>query len=279
MKNLAKYLTLLTIFVTTLSFADGDRIDTSTRPFLENEKNKFLEQEKNKLVKQEKQKFSSEEKLSFAYANDGRIETGLRALSEDEKNELIEQEKQKNSSEEKLSFFQPNYNQYPAIVFNSCTHNLVGVSVLGDYLIIQDGSEWRIKPGYSDIFSWKENHPIVIIENNSFYSSYFHGYHYKMINVQTNADVEVKLHLGPILENPYTLLVAAINPSTCEIILSDNSLWQLDPSQRKLWSKWLVSDGIIVGTNVKGWYNNSYDNILINVNIKDNPNIRANRAE
>ncbi|KKL67463.1 hypothetical protein LCGC14_2134770, partial [marine sediment metagenome] len=57
----------------------------------------------------------------------------------------------------------------------------------------------------------------------------------------------------------------------------DNSLWQLDPSQKKLLLKWIATDGIIIGTNAKGWFNNSYENLLINVNMLQE--IKANRIE
>ena len=217
---------------------------------------------------------------TFAFANDAdRIEVGSRALTENEKKELLEQEKKEFLSSEKKELSPTIYdNQYPPLVFNHYTHNLVGISVLGDYLIIEDGSQWNIKYGSSKAaFSWKENDPIMIVKNNSFYSSYFNGYGYKMVNTRTGSAIEVKLHLSPILDNPYTLQVAAINPTTSEVILSDNSMWQLDPSQKKILMKWIASDVIIVGTNSKGWFNNSYENILINVNMLQE--IKANRVE
>jgi len=216
----------------------------------------------------------------FAFANDDRrVEVGSRQLTEAEKKELFEQEKKEFASSEKKELYPTIYdNQYPPLVFNHYIHNLVGISVLGDYLIIEDGSQWNIKYGSSkEAFSWKDNDPIMIIKNNSFYSSYFYGYKYKMINTRTGSAIEVKLHLSPILDNPYTLQVVAIDPTTSEIILSDNSLWQLDPSQKKLLMKWTTKDVIIIGTNSKGWFNNSYDNILINVNWLQE--IRANRVE
>ncbi|NGX34432.1 MAG: hypothetical protein K1060chlam1_00785 [Candidatus Anoxychlamydiales bacterium] len=220
---------------------------------------------------------------SFAFANENRIETSSRELTENEKKELIEQEKQEFSSTENKVFSQAIYNnQYPPLVFNQTIHNLVGVSVLCDYLIIEDGSEWNIKSGYfKEVFSWQEHDPIVIVKNDSFYSSYFHGYKYKMINANTNTSVEVKMQLNPISDNPYTLQIAAINPTTCEVILTDNSLWECDPSQKRLLEKWIAQDGIIIGTNSKGWFNNTYDNFLINVRIKDYAlqEIKANRVE
>jgi hypothetical protein len=168
-------------------------------------------------------------------------------------------------------------NQYPPLVYNHYIHNLIGISALGDYLIIEDGSQWKIKKGYEqEAFLWQEKDPIMIVMNDSYISSYF-GYKYKMLNARTNTTIEVKLFLGPVLDNSYTLQIVALNAITHEIILSDNTLWQCDPSQYDLFNKWAPGDAIIVGTNVKGWFNNSYENLLININLLQE--IKANRLE
>jgi len=215
--------------------------------------------------------------FSTTFADETRAEVGSNKLSKEEIKEMLKQE------EKEIAFSQNNQvpygyeNPYPALIFNHCTHNIVGVSVLGDYLVIEDGSQWQIRPGYAkEAFLWKEEHPILIVKNDSF-TSYFHGYTYKMINVKRNTAIEVYLDLGPILENQNTLQIAAINPTTCEIILTDNSLWRCDPSQRSLLVKWESKHGIIIGTNKKGWFKSPYDNILIDVyRLED---IRATRVE
>lgn len=216
---------------------------------------------------------------SIAFADEEkRIDPGSRKLTEAEKKEIQDIEKKESKLAINKQIPEVYNNQYPPLIFNHYIHNLSGISALGDYLVIEDGSEWNIKPGYSDeAFSWKESDPILIVLNDSFMSSFLYGYKYKMINARTNAAVEVKLHLGPILTNPYTLQIAYLNPVTYQVILSDNSLWQCDSSQYYLFNKWLPGDGIIIGTNVKGWFTSPNENILINVNLLDE--IRANRVE
>jgi len=206
-----------------------------------------------------------------------RIEPGSRHLTEQEKKEIEEIEKQEfNINKKEVPGI---YNhQYPPLIFNHYIHNLLGVSALGDFLIIEDESEWVIKSGYAnEAFSWKENDPIILVLNDSFLSSHLFGYKYKMINSRTNTSIEVKMNLGPILNNPYTLQIVTLNPITYEVILSDNSIWHCDPSQYHLFNKWIIGDGIIIGTNVKGWFNNSYKNLLINVNLLQE--IRTNRIQ
>lgn len=214
------------------------------------------------------------------FADDTRAEPGSRKLTEDQKKEIEQKQKESITTSKKNYQNLPPYidNQLPPLVFDHNIHSIVGLSVLGDRLIIEDGSEWKIKPeDIQEVSYWKETHPIMIVMNDSFFSSYFQGYRYKMVNVKTNTAIEVKLHLGPILQNQYTLQVAAINPHTCEVIFTDNTLWQCNPSEYYLLDKWLVGDAIIVGTNSRGWFNNTYDYMLINVNLLQE--IKANRVE
>jgi hypothetical protein len=197
-----------------------------------------------------------------------RIEPGTRKFSEKELKELDHFKKQESATINKKQIPAILDNQYPPLLFNYGLHNISGISALGDYLVIEDGSEWNIKPGYADeAFSWRENDPILIVINDSLMSSFFYGYKYKMINTRTNSFVEVKLHLGPILNNPSTLQIAEIIEANHQIILSDNSVWHCDPSQYYIFNKFLPGDGIIIGTNVKSWFNSSYDALLINVNL------------
>lgn len=206
-----------------------------------------------------------------------RIDAGSRRLTEKEKKEAQAIEKNEPKSVSKKSIVGIS-NNLPPFVFDEYIHNIIGISPLGDYLILEDESQWTINSDYQgEVFSWRQSDPIIIELNDHFISNHLYGYKYKMINTKTNTSIDVKLHLGPILTNPCTLQVIAINPITYEVILSDNSVWQCDPYQYYLFDRWLIGDGIIVGTNVKGWFNSSYDNILINVNLLEE--IRSNRVE
>ncbi|OGN65521.1 MAG: hypothetical protein A2888_00570 [Chlamydiae bacterium RIFCSPLOWO2_01_FULL_28_7] len=211
----------------------------------------------------------------FSNETQERVPLGNRKLSEEELKELYSSEE--NSFNEKRTNFN-DYKIYPDLIFNTETHNVEAISVTGDYLVIEDGSEWRIKPYYSaEIFNWALSDPIYIIENDSFLSYWFGGYGYKMINKRRNTYIEVKISQAPRLDSPYLLLVKYIDPMNKEIILSDNSVWSIDTSQSSLFYKFLENDAVIVGRNIKhGWFY-SYENILINVNMLQN--LRANRVK
>ncbi|MBN2479540.1 MAG: hypothetical protein JXA94_04870 [Parachlamydiales bacterium] len=221
---------------------------------------------------------------SSLYAQDSvrRIEPGSRKLTKSELYEINQAKKEELKQSENLNKKESSPlisgNTYPPLIFENDTHNITGISAFGDFLVIEDGSQWRIKQGYAqEVYLWKELDPIIICLNDSIISSYFQGYKYKMINARTNTAIEVILELSPILENPYTIQVVALNPMTYEVLLSDNTYFKCDPSQYYLFQKWIPGDLIIVGTNLKkGWFN-SFDNILINVNLLQE--IKAQRLE
>ncbi|MFA6119046.1 MAG: hypothetical protein WCT85_06755 [Parachlamydiales bacterium] len=205
--------------------------------------------------------------IAFNLYPEDRIESGSRHLSEKENEELLEQQKNTVDSDCYKEYPYNYTNKLLPLIYNQWTHKITGVSVLGDYLVIEDGSEWKINPQHSYIaFSWRETDPILIVVNSSFFSSYFYGYKYKMINAKTDEQIEVKLDLGPVLGNPSTLQITEVNFLSKEVSLNDNSIWKLSPSQGYILEKWLPGDGIIVGTNTKNWRNH-YENILINVNM------------
>lgn len=111
------------------------------------------------------------------------------------------------------------YQEYPPLIFDNYVHNLTGISALGDYVIIEDGSQWKIDiRDYNEAYSWKSTDPILISLNDSFISSFFYGYKYKMTNLKTNTYIEVKLNLGPILTNPLTLFISSINYYSNQVI-------------------------------------------------------------
>ena len=219
--------------------------------------------------------------LSTAYAEEPRVEVNSRELSEAEKQEIenFEKKELQEAPETKKSQIPVIHgNAYPPVLFENDTHNIVGVSALGDYIVLEDGSQWKIKPGYNDeAYLWKELDPILLITNDFFLSSWFSNYKYKLVNARTNTFIEVQLQLGPILDNPNTLFVVGLNPITYEVLLSDDSCWRVDPAQYYIFNKWLINDVVIVGKTKLGWRNSPYENILLNVNMYKN--VRSQRLE
>ncbi len=218
---------------------------------------------------------------TFVYANDSmRVENSSRQISEEKMETFLKQRIEElslsNNTIQKNAW--PNQTYLPPLYLPHGRHNIIGISGLGDSVAIEDGSIWKIRSGYyEEALSWRDEDSIIIVPNKVWFS-WFNSYNYKMINQNTNTFIEVKLHLGPLLDNPYTLQVISISKN--EIILSDNTRWTVRYSDRDLLNDWLLEDGVIVGSDFTiKWFSSSLETILINVNMKGNPYIHATQVQ
>ncbi|MES2272711.1 MAG: hypothetical protein V4487_00765 [Chlamydiota bacterium] len=181
------------------------------------------------------------------------------------------------------------FDRYPPVYYPSSVHWLAAVSALGDSVEIEDGSVWKINSYDSfKALNWHGNEPLVITQNHRWFSSY----NYRLINKNTGSTLEVNLFLGPVKNGEYTRYIvpsspvisgdilvdidgnvlAPFNPNSGLIMLSDNTHWELDPSDSSIYRDWAFNDAIIIGSNT-GRHSDRYECILINVNM--NNHVRA----
>lgn len=140
-------------------------------------------------------------------------------------------------------------------------HWPISVSPYGDTVQLEDGSIWTVNVwDRSQTLNWLATDTIIIVPG-----SYFSVYGYKLINVNTGAQVEVNLTLGPVYNGVFTHWIAAIDYFWNEIILEDGTVWKFfwDDSVMK---NWLINDTVIIGIN-DGAFSSSEPNILINVSM------------
>ncbi|NGX56655.1 MAG: hypothetical protein K1060chlam5_00898 [Candidatus Anoxychlamydiales bacterium] len=216
---------------------------------------------------------------SFAFAN----EEDERAKSNEVSKEDTKLFQKARKEEMEVVFNETKEKKYnpsnlPPLVFSHPLHQLFEVKADGSAIVIEDESVWRIRNGYQkEVLKWTMSDPIILVQNDSYVSSWIYGYNYKMINKNTNTAVEVKLHLLPKLNNPYILFVSYIDPIRKEVGLSDGTFWKIDSSQFYLINKWELNDSVVVGSNLyKRWYSNQ-ECILINVAIRSD--VRADQVE
>ena len=157
---------------------------------------------------------------------------------------------------------------FPITIINNSIHSIVGISQIGDYIMLEDGSKWHLnKKNLSDAFLWNEQDPIIIFEND-YIRSWFSGFKYKMINRANNGYIEVNLIQGPDPDNICSLKIKNLN--TNQLLLSDESIFECDLNQKDLLEKFQTDDLVIVGCNKK-----DFDTIILNVRL--NETIKANR--
>jgi hypothetical protein len=144
-------------------------------------------------------------------------------------------------------------------------HHPIAVSLLGETIELEDGSIWSVSSGdRHQTLDWMTGDIIVILPNHTWFSSY----DYRLVNLNTGANIKVNLSLGPIYNGFYTHWIIAIDYKHGEICLEDGSVWDMSSWDSSIVSNWLPNDTIIIGIN-DGWFSGSNPNMLINVNMND----------
>ena len=144
-------------------------------------------------------------------------------------------------------------------------HRPLAVSFLGDSVELEDGSIWAVcSSDRYQTLDWMTGDVIIIIPNHDWFSVY----DYRLVNLNTGANVKVNLSLGPIYNGIFTHWIIAIDYYHREICLEDGSVWKLSSLDSTIFNKWLPNDTIIIGIN-EGWFAGSNPNIMINVNMNN----------
>ncbi len=154
------------------------------------------------------------------------------------------------------------FNKQPAIYFSQGMHSVSAVDAFGNSLELEDGSVWKISPyDAPKVAHWKAQDPILVTQNHRWFSKYS----YRLINQATGAALEANLFLGPIKNGTYTRYIMSIDLSRGEVVLNDQTRWQVSSLDECSFQDWMLYDAVIIGYN-SGWDANC-EGLLINVNM------------
>jgi len=199
---------------------------------------------------------------------DSRAPVNVRPLSSEQieqRQQMRENETPQNNTDSDISSLDNTsgyyYNDSPPFYCPPPCHWMCALSALGDSMMIEDGSIWQLGSYDRDLIRyWFINDPLVITQNGDWFSSY----DYRIINRNTGSSVAVNLLQGPVLDDPHSRQIAAIDLQAGIVILSPDDLhWSISSRDRYQLDKWVPGDYVIVGINT-GW-DSSFANILINV--------------
>jgi hypothetical protein len=138
----------------------------------------------------------------------------------------------------------------------------------GSIIEIEDGSRWKLAPGYR-ISNWRAGDSIVITLNRSWFSDLS----YYIVNKNTGAYIPAELILGPIAYGPLSHWVVGLDYTQGKVFLEDGTTWKISSTDTPLFNDWQVNDTVIIGQN-DSWFS-AFETILINVNM--NSYIRAQK--
>lgn len=199
------------------------------------------------------------------------VAVGSRPMSE-EAAEQVEKERGKKESAEEEEQETASYvfDRYPPVYYSSSHHRLTSVTILDNNectIELEDGSVWKISSyDESKARHWKLDDPLTITQNNRWFTKY----DYRIINKANGTSLEANLFLGPALLGEYSRFIIGIDHIQREILLSDNSHWEISCLDSSIFKDWAIDDYLIIGTNSNtSIWDSSSDAILINVNMNN----------
>jgi hypothetical protein len=201
------------------------------------------------------------------------VAIGTRPMSEEAADQIKAEKGDSEATEEEEGALETAgyiFDRYPPIYYSNSHHWLNAVTVLdnNEYTIeLEDGSVWKINSyDGTKALNWRANDPLTITQNNRWFSNH----NYRIINKSNGTSVESNLFLGPIEQGQYSRFIIGVNQEKRELMLSDNTHWEISYLDASIFKDWTVNDYIIIGTNsnTSVWDVGS-DSLLINVNLNN----------
>ncbi len=140
------------------------------------------------------------------------------------------------------------FNHYPVESLPNASYNLVKIHPELESIELDDGSLWSLSLyDYPKIRDWSENQAVCITQNTRWFTSY----PYRLVNRRNGAFVEVKLLEQPLQGGEKTHYISMLDVANSSIVLSNGSLWKINPKDMPIVKKWDVSSPfpVIIGHN------------------------------
>lgn len=212
--------------------------------------------------------------LLLADGDEHHVAIGTRPMSEEaaaqieaEKGAAATAEEEQEGTLETAGYI---FDRYPPIYYSNSHHWLNAVTVLDNNqytLELEDGSVWKIN-SYDGVkaLNWRANDPLTITQNNRWFSKH----DYRLINKSNGTSVEANLFLGPIEQGQYSRFIIGVDHNRREIMLSDNTHWEISYLDASIFKDWTLNDYVIIGTNSNtSIWDSGSDALLINVNLNN----------
>ncbi len=195
---------------------------------------------------------------------------GTRPMSEEAATQVEAQKKQDEAADVEAPLETQGYDRYPPVFYSNSHHWLSAVVVLdnNEYTLeFEDGSVWKIS-SYDGVkaLNWKSNDPLTVTQNNRWFSRH----NYRIVNKANGTSVEANLFLGPVLGGEFSRFIIGIDHDRREVLLNDNSHWDISYLDSSIFNDWALNDYVIIGTNSNtSFWDSSSDSLLINVNMNN----------
>lgn len=144
--------------------------------------------------------------------------------------------------------------------YDEAVHWLDNVGVYGDWVKLEDGSQWQIAlSDQQEAARWWYNDEIYISQSDGYYD-------YLIVNRTKEKHVRANRLTKPDFYGVYTRYIVAIDRFADRILLSDGTWWNVSWFDDSIMQRWSENHTVIIGLNC-GFDKFSYPFILINVGI------------
>ncbi|MFA5250029.1 MAG: hypothetical protein WC371_01300 [Parachlamydiales bacterium] len=171
-----------------------------------------------------------------------------------------------------------------AVFFLCCAFRILGGELFFDYyqiekleaetIILNDHSVWQTSlEDALELKNFQTGDRIIITANSSWYDWWaYPEYAFRLINQRTQSSINLKNRLGPMIDNPFSRYVVALDQN--RITLSENLAFQLQTEDASFYQAWAAGDLIFIGKNAEKL--TSFPWLLIN--FSTNSAVRAQSA-
>lgn len=165
-----------------------------------------------------------------------------------------------------------------AILFGSSPHKLASVTPFENEeyeLMLEDGSIWKVSSYDGDkAIGWRSNDPITVTQNNRWFSRHS----YRIINDASGVAVEANLFRIPDPYGPYSRYIVSVDYDRKEVLLSDNTLYDVSFLDTSVLRGWTIHNFIIIAINSNVSFLDSGKDLLL-INASTNDAVRAKKNE
>jgi len=188
------------------------------------------------------------------------VSIGWRRVSEERYQAFLKEREEKAKETEETAVPRA---YYPT-THEGAYHAPVIVSPLGENVELEDHSIWEVyQKDRKKTLDWMSGDRVIVVPNSAWFSSHL----FRFINLNTKAEAQVNLTVGPMRGGSYTRHILAIDYENRQVCLNDGSVWKVSRLDKSALQEWLVDDVVIIGIN-NGWFSSMNPNILINVTVE-----------
>lgn len=160
------------------------------------------------------------------------------------------------------------------LVHNNAYHHIESFSENGDSVKLENGTRWVVNLNrYVSVLDWVQSDNIFIMPNRDLNWFFIKPFKFILFNHTLQQSVEADLEF-PYWDESSQTRILKIDHSDNLILLSDNTIWNVNGGYFSGFDSWKIGDRVVIGLNHRNF--NSFVNIIINIDLNKRTFLEAN---